>query len=321
MSEEVTSGFGEFEYQNGSTYVGHWEIRGGAKKRHGHGKLVHSHTVSGGGKSRNRRDQDLASRGSVRSISGSLPNEAEEESQTGSFQESYEGEWFDDMIQGYGVYNYLTGAVYDGEWHAGKHHGHGTYYFPNGAKYVGYWENHLMHGKGIYTDTNSLIWEGVFLNGSFDSTIQKRLKDEFEEKQKVEDLIRETVTFVAEARARTFTTDKKAWKDNIIRLLVVNGQEQVERFIVEPYCRFEERTADKWNDLLGQLQDAPPQVLRTKESALFVPSERICVEQLQGPGQVVEFKRQIENRRIELAIVKTEAGRWAVFHAVDVVVK
>mmetsp|Transcript_5823 Transcript_5823/g.10388 ORF Transcript_5823/g.10388 Transcript_5823/m.10388 type:complete len:321 (+) Transcript_5823:126-1088(+) len=320
MTEEAASGFGEFEYQNGTTYVGHWEVRGGVKKRHGHGKLIHSHTVSGGGKQRNRRDQELGSRGSVRSVTGSLHNEVEEDSVAGSFQEAFEGEWFDDLIQGYGVYNYLTGAVYDGEWHMGKHHGHGTYYFPNGAKYVGYWENHFMHGKGVYTDTNGIVWEGVFINGTYDSTIQKRLKDEFEEKQKIEALTQETATFISEAKARTFTPDKKAWKENILRLLV-NAQDEVEKFIMEPYCRFEDRTPDKWNDLLTQLLEIPPQVVKAKDSAIFVPSERICVDQLTGPGQVVEFKRQIENRRIELAIVKTEGGRWAVFHAVDVVQK
>jgi hypothetical protein len=320
MTEEAASGHGEFEYQNGTTYIGHWEVRGGVKKRHGNGKLIHAHTVSGGGNARNRREQEQMSRGSARPISGSLPIEAEEETSSGSFQESYEGEWFEDKIQGYGVYNYLTGAVYDGEWHAGKHHGHGTYYFPNGAKYIGHWENHLMHGKGVYTDTNGLIWEGVFINGSYDSTIQKRLKDEFEEKQKIEVFTRETASFISEARVRTFPTDKKTWKDNIIRLLVTPVDE-VEKFIVEPYARFEERTADKWNDLLLQLQDTTPHVLRNKDAAQLISSERICIDQLQGPGQVVEFKRQIENRRVEVAIVKTEAGRWAVFHALDIVQK
>jgi hypothetical protein len=40
-------------------------------------------------------------------------------------------------MDGYGTYNYASGATYNGEWKSNKHHGRGTYEFPDGALYEG----------------------------------------------------------------------------------------------------------------------------------------------------------------------------------------
>jgi len=33
--------------------------------------------------------------------------------------ETYEGSWHQDVMHGYGVYTYSSGAVYSGDWHLG----------------------------------------------------------------------------------------------------------------------------------------------------------------------------------------------------------
>ena len=72
-------GFGKFEYKDQSTYVGNWKILGGKKMKHGHGKATYA-GVQGHGK------------------------------------ESYEGDWQDDKLHGYGRYTFTSGAVYTGQW-------------------------------------------------------------------------------------------------------------------------------------------------------------------------------------------------------------
>jgi hypothetical protein len=39
------------------------------------------------------------------------------------FFEQYEGNWVEDKMEGYGTYQYLSGAVYSGEWKNNMHHG------------------------------------------------------------------------------------------------------------------------------------------------------------------------------------------------------
>ena len=35
-----------------------------------------------------------------------------------------------------------------------------------------------MHGEGVYVDADATPWEGIFVNGSYESKIQKKLKAE-----------------------------------------------------------------------------------------------------------------------------------------------
>ena len=50
-------------------------------------------------------------------------------------EEKYQGEWKKDLMDGFGVYTYASGAIYKGQWTAGKQHGNGTYEFPDGSVY------------------------------------------------------------------------------------------------------------------------------------------------------------------------------------------
>lgn len=136
--EVPQSGFGRFEYINGTLYQGNWKLHNGAKVKHGHGKITFSHDPL----------------------------------------EEYEGDWEDDLMQGYGVYHYTSGAVYSGQWHKGKQHGQGKLQFADGSSYEGAWFDNLMHGEGVYTDSEQVRWPGIYVKGGFESKMQKKLQAE-----------------------------------------------------------------------------------------------------------------------------------------------
>ena len=69
----------------------------------------------------------------------------------------YEGNWADGKRQGFGTYQYATGATYTGEWTDNKKHGQGIYISENGRTFSGTfqkdkienWEENTSNGKFI----------------------------------------------------------------------------------------------------------------------------------------------------------------------------
>lgn len=132
------NGFGRFEYLSGALYQGNWTIIATKKVKHGYGKLT-------------------------------IPNPPNLPA------ESYEGDWHEDQMQGFGTYHYPDGSIYHGEWLANQHHGQGVFQFPNGTVYKGEWKGHLMNGKGEFTDHLGRTWIGQYREGIFDSRSQNNL--------------------------------------------------------------------------------------------------------------------------------------------------
>ena len=106
-----------------------------------------------------------------------------------SEEQTYEGEWADDMMQGRGTFRYASGAKYEvasclaccctherhtdrrsppaaqGEFVANKYNGHGIFTFPDGSSYEGPFVDSQMHGMGKYVDAQGTVWTGKFYNG------------------------------------------------------------------------------------------------------------------------------------------------------------
>lgn len=57
-------------------------------------------------------------------------------------------------------------------------HGFGKMNYADGSSYEGEWKNNLMSGEGVYIDSDKIRWEGIFVDGQFDSKIQKKLQAE-----------------------------------------------------------------------------------------------------------------------------------------------
>jgi hypothetical protein len=62
----------------------------------------------------------------------------------------YKGEWKDNNMEGYGVYQWRDGRKYEGAYKEDKKHGFGIYYWADGRKYEGYWAQGKQHGLGKY---------------------------------------------------------------------------------------------------------------------------------------------------------------------------
>jgi len=68
---------------------------------------------------------------------------------------------------GYGKFQYRSGAVYQGNFKNGQIHGQGALFFSNGDKYIGQWENRYREGKGKLTYHNGDVYQGNFVRNEF----------------------------------------------------------------------------------------------------------------------------------------------------------
>jgi len=136
-------GFGKFEFQNKIVYIGAYkQLKSGQKVREGYGKIIHPTSTGEIGK------------------------------------EYYEGEWKNDMMDGFGIYHYSNGDVYEGDWKNNMQHGRGKYYFTDGFTYEGEWREHQIHGTGKYLDLKNFGFSGEFRDGNYFSKEQAKLKEE-----------------------------------------------------------------------------------------------------------------------------------------------
>lgn len=66
----------------------------------------------------------------------------------------YEGEFFQNSLQGYGVYTYPQSngkLLFSGYWFNNFRHGDGVLVWKSGKQYEGGFSNDLMHGHGTLT--------------------------------------------------------------------------------------------------------------------------------------------------------------------------
>jgi hypothetical protein len=81
------------------------------------------------------------------------------------FSPIYEGEFFNGMKQGKGIFYFANGDVFDGNFADDKRHGFGVYTWKNGDRWEGPCANGAMHGKGMYYPADGdEPWEVEFNN-------------------------------------------------------------------------------------------------------------------------------------------------------------
>lgn len=278
---------GRFEYQNGTIYEGQWKETNGIKMKHGEGYLIHS--------SSNMSDIT---------------------------REEYKGSWKEDKMDGFGIYKYISGAVYSGEWVNNKHEGSGTYEFPDGTVYSGTWKNHRMDGEGTFQDKNSRRWNGVFVEGVFQSKIQKKLKYEKMITQKREEIEKAARSFLTQFKTAFEGSDKKTLKENMLPFFPNSCLEDLRSHLREPFVKYEERKPEAWNDLINFISDNfQINILQKNSSSRFIDPANILAPQFKGLGQIVEFDRVIDERKSQLAICKLGEERWIIVYHADVIEK
>ncbi|CEM31032.1 unnamed protein product [Vitrella brassicaformis CCMP3155] len=75
----------------------------------------------------------------------------------------YEGQFFEDTMQGNGVMHFVDGSRYEGEFAADRIDGLGVFRWPNGqSTYEGMWKDGKMHGHGKMVESSGDLHTGVF---------------------------------------------------------------------------------------------------------------------------------------------------------------
>jgi len=76
----------------------------------------------------------------------------------------YEGETKDGKKHGRGTMNFTNG-IYEGDWQEDMMNGFGIFTFFSGSKYEGYFEKNLFHGQGTYTWADGKRFYGDYRDG------------------------------------------------------------------------------------------------------------------------------------------------------------
>ena len=162
--------------------------------------------------------------------------------------------WDNDKMHGQGRYSFTSGAEYVGQWCEGRMHGEGKMTYADGTSFEGSWCQNLMHGEGEYVDAEGVTWSGIFVDGSFESKIQKKLKADKELLDRVQEYKTKAMTFVNSFLEVFGKSDKKSYKDNLAMFFAT--AETCIDYVNEPYTKYEERTPDKWNDIMKAITES-----------------------------------------------------------------
>lgn len=94
----------------------------------------------------------------------------------GSVISKYEGSWYKDKRQGFGIAYYSDKSSYHGTFKNDLREGNGTYRWPNGYSYEGEWKDDKMEGRGAFINpkggsTSShfqsnlmMVRKGIYMN-------------------------------------------------------------------------------------------------------------------------------------------------------------
>lgn len=114
-----------------------------------------------------------------------------------------------------------------------------------------------MHGDGAFTDLNGNKWEGkqknysiglsilgIFIDGIYQSKIQKQLKYEKQLKIMENEILVSALEFFKKFEKTFGESDKKTFKENLTPFFAV--QDDMKTYFKEPYPKYEERPPEKW---------------------------------------------------------------------------
>ena len=92
---------------------------------------------------------------------------------------------------------------------------------------------------------------------------------------------------------------------------------------IENFPKFEDRAADKWNELIKGVQEdanVESRALSVKHDAEFVDPEKILVDQLKSKpgGQIVEMKGTVADKTISLGLLELPSEQWVLISFTEV---
>jgi hypothetical protein len=219
-------------------------------------------------------------------------------------------------MHGQGTYKFTSGNEYCGEWASGVMNGFGKMLYADGSSYEGTWLNNLMDGDGVYLDADKITWSGIFVEGQFDSKIQKKLQAEKVIKDKILAFANKAISFFGSFGEAFAKSDKKTFKDNLSPFLGSN--ETCNDYVnLDAFPKFEDRPADKWNELIKGVLEDPNHVfkaLSVKHDSELIESEKILVDQLKSKpgGQIVEVRGTAGDKKVSMSLLELPSENWVV---------
>lgn len=195
-------------------------------------------------------------------------------------------------MHGKGTYKFTSGNEYSGDWTTNTMNGFGKMVYADGSSYEGYWDENKMHGEGLYIDSDKINWQGIFVNGQYDSKIQKKLQAEKVLKDKIGAFEVKAKNFFTGFEDAFSKSDKKTFKENLAPFFG-STDTCLDYVNLENFPKFEDRTADKWSETFKGLIEDEATVMKAlgqKDDATLIPHEAVLVEQLKSKpgGQLVE---------------------------------
>ena len=97
------------------------------------------------------------------------------------------------------------------------------------------------------------VWEGIFVNDSYQSKIQKKLKSEKQIQDRCSAIKLSVTQWFVEFFFIFGRSDKKSYKENLSPFFATEAN--AAEFVTETYSKFEDRSPDKWNELLKNVFD------------------------------------------------------------------
>eukprot|EP00826_Nyctotherus_ovalis_P046735 TRINITY_DN5316_c0_g2_i1.p1 TRINITY_DN5316_c0_g2~~TRINITY_DN5316_c0_g2_i1.p1 ORF type:complete len:310 (+),score=47.77 TRINITY_DN5316_c0_g2_i1:435-1364(+) len=79
----------------------------------------------------------------------------------------YEGQYFKDKKQGFGVFKWASGNLYIGQYEADEREGIGKMCWTDGSVYIGQWERGIQNGYGVMTFPDGTVKQGLFENNIY----------------------------------------------------------------------------------------------------------------------------------------------------------
>ena len=166
-----------------------------------------------------------------------------------------------------------------------------------------------MSGEGTYVDIDGVKWTGIFVNGSFESKIQKKLIAEKEQQDRINQYKDKASTFFTRFAENFAKSDKKTFKENLTPFF---ANADMADFVREPYAKYEDKPPDKWNEFFNTMKSGAMRVLTSRDEAKLLKIDSIVVEQMRSKlgGQIVEVDAQVGDKQMIIALCEMPNENW-----------
>ena len=109
---------------------------------------------------------------------------------------TYEGQYYQDKKQGFGIFRWVSGNVYKGQYKDDEREGIGEMRWTDGSVYVGMWSRGIQHGYGRMWFPDGKLKEGLFENNVYKGTWENEIP--IPQNYNVMDLAPQGITFSEE---------------------------------------------------------------------------------------------------------------------------